>query len=309
MRRSALSARPADSHRLIRWCVVLSLLAGFLLPLTAAAQPARPGRPPRPPTSAELLQRALGQLATEAETVRRAGDFTSLKADFAQRFEGEIEPPDLLRALVRRAHRDPFIDAYIRWQLTSFDPDLPALNDRDFAHFMDAVPAFLENPAADPRVIDFFEQASRAGALKAERLELVRRAQAEMETRRNEADLLNHPAREYRAWVKSKLGETGPRPRQWMIEELSALLTAGWPVSTVKGAITRAFRASTEDETFTARERRMVSEQLRTLIRPGRRWVREITFLASGEVRLALSRSEVDQRDVTNWSDRLFGRE
>src|SRR5690606_20765169 len=116
---------------------------------------------------------------------------------------------------------------------------------------------------------------------------------------------LNRPAERFRQWVEDQLGETGVRPRQWMMEELAAMIAAGWPVSDLKSAMSRDFSASVTDETFTSAQRAMLVNQLRTMIGPGRRWVKEVTYLASGEVKVAVWTSRVDRGDVENWANRL----
>ncbi len=290
------------SPRMFLWLIALVLMWSSTAALAQTSRPARrdSGRQP--------MQQLIAQLVDEAVAAREAGAISE-EADIASRIEsGDFDDVEILRAIVRRQHRDPFVDAYIRWQLTSFDVELPAMSDRDFITLMDNTPAFVENPAADPRVVSFFEQAERAGALAPDRIEFIRRAQAEMESRQQVAEMQNLPAVRFRQWVEDQLGETGVRPRQWMMEELAAMITAGWPVSDLKSAMSRDFSASVADETFTTAQRAMLVNQLRTVIGPGRRWVKELTYLASGEVKVAVWTSRVDQGDVENWTNRLAGR-
>lgn len=287
----------------------IALGLGIALPLSA--QTSKPGRPVRPGSTRSVMQQVIERLTEQAIEAKKTGEIPDEPTIAAEIEESgaKVDEVDVLRAMVRRQHRDPFVDAYIRWQLTGFDVTLPEISDRDFITFMDNAPAFVENPAADPRIVSFFEQAERAGAHAPDRVEFIRRAQAEMETKQREAVRLNEPATKYREWVAEQLGETGVRPRQWMMEELAAKIAAGWPVSDIKGAMSRAYSDSVNDETFTPEQRAMLVNQLKTIIGPGRRWVKEITYLASGEVKVAVWTSSVDMGDVENWTNRLAGRD
>lgn len=289
----------------------LLLAVGLSVTLPLSAQTSKPGRPVRPGSTRSVMQQVIERLTELAIDAKKTGEIPEEPTIVGELGDSAtlVDEVEVLRAMVRRQHRDPFIDAYIRWQLTGFEVTLPEINDRDFITFMDNAPAFVENPASDPRIVSFFEQAERAGAHAPERVEFIRRAQAEMETKQREAERLNEPATKYREWVAEQLGKTGVRPRQWMMEELAAKITAGWPVSDIKGAMSRAYSDSVKDESFTPEQRAMLVNQLKTIIGPGRRWVKEITYLASGEVKVAVWTSSVDMGDVENWTNRLAGRD
>ncbi|MHC4429292.1 MAG: hypothetical protein ACYS0D_11935, partial [Planctomycetota bacterium] len=103
-------------------------------------------------------------LKAEAETQRE--DPTSLPSwpDFAKRDEAptEIAPEDLVEALTQRADKDPFTDAYIRWQLSSFDLDLNLLDAATFGRLVRQAPVLMANPRADSQVIALFDRVTDA---------------------------------------------------------------------------------------------------------------------------------------------------
>ena len=65
------------------------------------------------------------RLTAEAQKIRKTGGDLPDTPDFAERHPATVDMDELRQVLVKRAHRDPFTDAYVRWQLTSFDPGLP----------------------------------------------------------------------------------------------------------------------------------------------------------------------------------------
>ena len=120
----------------------------FLIALLSIGDCASDGRA----ASGTTIEAAIKQLTREARRFQTAPLGLPGEPDFARRFEGTIEADDLDRALRRRTHRNPFIDAYVRWQLTSFADDSQALQELDeqsFGAFMRHAPAMVANPRAD----------------------------------------------------------------------------------------------------------------------------------------------------------------
>lgn len=277
---------------------------------TAAIQVARAqSPPPGARQSAKAIEQAIRQLTAEAEQALREARIDALsRPDFHSRFQGgSILESDLIAALTTIQHRQSFIDAYIRWQLTSFDPAWPDLDDRAFARFMDSTPRLLDNPRADPNVLDVLRRAESGGPLAPQFIAQLRADLAALEERTRRIEAMNRPAIEFRAWVAKKLGDTGPRPRQWMIEELAARIAAGWEVSDIKGDITRNFTASVSDQSFTPEQREMVYAQLLTLRGRKRVFAGEVTFLANGAIRASESTAQVTNENLETWRRRLAG--
>ena len=116
----------------------------------------------------QIHEEAIKLLAEEARQAKADLALPTETPDFADRFDREMDPADILRTIARRGNRDPFIDAYIRWQFTSFDVSLPDLDDRNFARLMDEAPTMVENPKADRSAIALLDQYDRAGELSPE---------------------------------------------------------------------------------------------------------------------------------------------
>lgn len=254
------------------------------------------------------MREAIRQLTEEATIVKKQLRIESEEADFADRFEHEVEDRDVIDAILKRSHRDTFIDAYIRWQLTSFDVELPEMSDGAFADFMDQTPAMVENPKADERTITQFEGAESRGPMIDKVIARIRAAELTLDEKTRIAEHMNRPAVEFRKWVGKQLGDKGLRPRQWMMEKLRALARAGWSISGQKGRLTREFTLSVDDETFEPRQRVLLIRQLSTLIGFERKYLGEITYLASGRIDVTLRSVAIDQDDVDRWADRLMGR-
>ena len=107
----------------------------------------------QPPEKHQRIREARHLLIEEAIEAQKNELLPTLSPDFAKRFGHQIPQADLTQAILVRTHPDPFVDAYVRWQLTSFDPSLPQLSDQEFANFMDAIPALIPNPRAEPEVV------------------------------------------------------------------------------------------------------------------------------------------------------------
>ena len=269
--------------------------------------PPPPGATSQSSRDHELIREARRLLISEALDAKKNQQLPTLSPDFAQRFDREIPNADLSQAILEPTHRDPFVDAYVRWQLTSFDPALPEFNDQQFADFMDNIAALVQNPRADPQIIDTLERLAESAVLPAQRLQQLQEDVAELDRRTTITAQFNEPAISFAQWVQRKLGETGPRPRQWLLARCAATIRAGWSTRSIKTRITRNFTASLDDKSFTTDHRRLVVQQAQQLVGFKRRFVNEVTFLANGSVRVTFSTGGVDRDDVKRWSDRLAG--
>ena len=261
----------------------------------------------QPPGKHQHIREARRLLIEEALEAQKNELLPTLSPDFAKRFEHQIPQADLTQAMLVRTHHDPFVDAYVRWQLTSFDPPLPRLSDREFAIFMDAIPALIPNPRADPEVIGALELIEDRLVLSARRFQQVRDDVAQLDRRTNLAERFNEPAISFSKWVQDKLGPTGPRPRQWLLARCAATIQADWSTRSIKTSITHNFTASIDDQSLTTDHRRLIVQQAQRLVGSKHRFVKDVTFLANRTVRVTFSSSGVDRDDVKRWSDRLAG--
>ncbi|MGI9013170.1 MAG: hypothetical protein ACR2GY_02865 [Phycisphaerales bacterium] len=302
---------------LLMWAACTMTLLAPAAPAFAQQQMPRQQQPAPPQairTEDQALRIMLGQLAEEAEAARSAAAFTHASPDIKSRFLADHPEVDvliteaaILRALATPQSRDAFADAYIRWQLTSFEPSFAAFDDRAFFRFMQAAPAMVHNPQADPRFLADLERIERMGPLSPENVAQLRE---HLESRSKDAaiaEAMNRPATEYRDWVAARLGEDGLHPRLWLIERLTAMIHAGWPVRNIKSEITRNFTSSIDDASFTEDDRRNLLMHISSLRGFKREWLHEATFFADGSCDFSIYSSSITQANVDEWRKRLYG--
>ncbi len=277
----------------------------FLIALLSIGDCASEGRA----ASGATIQAAIKDLTREARRFQTDPFGLPGEPDFARRFGETIEADDLVAALCRRTHPNPFIDAYVRWQLISFAEDsraLGALDEQLFGAFLRHAPAMVANPRADRDLVALLKRGSESGPLSGADLRRLQRLERQLTQMTKRAELLNRPAIGFYEWAQEELGLTGPRPRQWLLCRCAATIAAGWPARPIKSAISRAFTESVSDPHFTPAQRRLVVTQTRRLIGLERTIINQMTFLADGSLRVTFSRSRVDAKDVEAWIERLM---
>ncbi len=261
---------PFDGYR--RRLAVL-VTAGLLVAAPATAQ-----SPPRSP--AAILATAIKTLLDEARLAKTEGQLPRLDADYAPRAGPPLPPLIVGRQLIRRADRDPFVDAYVRWQLTSFEPALPEMTDREFERFLSELPPMLENPRANGSLLGDVNAALGAGALPESTQAALRRRLDTMAAQASRARTMNRPAMNLYDWVASQLPQTGARALQLQLARLDALVDAGWPSDAAKSRLEDLFNASARDRSFTADQRRLGASQAQRL---------------AGRTRVFLTSARIDQ--------------
>jgi len=282
-----------------RWSVVLELL--LVLPLWCSGiAHGQTSRPMPPAKKGAVIKSALKQLEAEAREVMKAPLFSLESPDFASRSDQAIEQPDLFDASTRPQHRDPFIDAYIRWQLTSFDFELLDLDDRDFEKLMQQAPAMVANPRADEELVARFAQAEKQPTSPTDSKHL-REVAKELDRRTEVAATFNRPAEQWREWLESEFAGNTARQLHLKMERAAATIRAGWPSREAKAALTKAFKAAAMDSTLTDLDRHAIAAHARTLTGMKRRSINEITFAADGSVSVTFTSAAIDKDDVNKW--------
>lgn len=287
-------------------------VAANALALCCLAVPRAEAEPtPRAAGSGPALREAIQALILEGRQIHHGDRPMPAEADFAARFNKPIDEARLLETLTDRVNRDPFLDAYCRWQLTSFCTTRPVLLDldnRDFLRLLRRAPTMIENPRADPKTLAVFKKARAAGSLSNRNLKRLRHLTDELVHRTAKARELSEPAAHFYEWVQEQLGGAGPRPRQWLILRCARTITAGWPTRGIKTEMTRDFTEIANDRRFSAAERHLIAQQVRALAGWNRQSVNKVSFMADRSVRVTLSTSGVDNSDVKRWTERLMGR-
>ena len=136
---------------------VVALALGLATPLSSP-----PGNDK--PRAGNLAQ-CIRMLTDEAEKSKADGALVRNTADFAKSFGDPPAQPALLEKILRPIASDDFTDAYVRWQLTSFDPPAFTMTELAFERLVETLPAFIEHPRAQASLIDVMQKAAAVGAL------------------------------------------------------------------------------------------------------------------------------------------------
>lgn len=95
----------------------LPLLSSAIVLMVVGGRALAQGRPTTAANSA--LQDAIRALVMEAEGHLKSGAILREKADYFAPSQQEVHENELLEAMSRRISRNAFVDAYVKWQLTS----------------------------------------------------------------------------------------------------------------------------------------------------------------------------------------------
>ncbi len=253
---------------------------------------------------AEMVQ----VLVLEASEMKSGLRLPTEQPDFANRTSLTADPEDIGLAIVSTHHKDVLIDAYVRWQLTSFKKAaLPELDDRAFQQAIRSLPRLLENPRAQGDVIGLFERAEKQRRVSASDRERLEEMNRELQKRSALVEPYNLPAIGLREWLLEQCGETGIRQHMVRIEWCAATIAGGWPTRAVKTEMTKAMADAGADETISGRDRMRLAGMVGDLDGMSRRLVREVAFMADGSVEVGFSTAQVTSDDVKRWTDRLLG--
>jgi len=297
-----------DCHFTSRIVLVAIISLGFTQVVPPdVAQADRPARG-RGGSADTAVKRAVALLVEEAKQAMTDLTLAHDAPDFATRFPETIPAEDLLAVVTAPQDEEPFIDAYVRWQMTSFEIEWPTeIENRAFAKLIDNAPRLIDNPRADPAVLTTLKQAEAGGPMNPRTVEQAREYVEDVEHRAMLAEQLNKPALELFDWLAERLGETGERPRVWMLVRLAAFARAGWPVSNLKGDITRAFTDSVADESFTSEGRRLVVLFASRLVGPERQHLESVVWFADGRIALNIGVVSISHDNIDQWRKRLNG--
>ena len=238
--------------------VVLVVLACGAMPREAALPSESQDSP------SKVWREAVRVLVEEAGTDAAA---RRIKANFAERFGQTLDPGLVGSKLVRRLHEDHAIDAYVRWQLTSFDPVLPTMNDRAFRRLLKTLPPLPVNPYAEDRLVrDLFRALEAAPISDADR----RVVEGMLDTARDRsagADATRRAALGFREWVRTRQSVPGQRTLLVLLSDAEAIAKAGWDIRPVKDQLDAAFAAAASRASFEIDQRRDVARPCRPACR------------------------------------------
>lgn len=247
-----------------------------------------------------ILAEAIKTLTDEARQAKKTQQLPRQKADFATSFNQTLPSELVSRKIIRQINRDDFVDAYVRWQLTSFDPTLPELDDREFASFVNSLPKLLDHPRADKLLLSDINKAIRAGILDEKSREQLSSKITECTRMTSVASALNIPNTRLRTWILSQLPQTGAKPIQLKLDQLSITVQAGWPVDRIKTQLDKLFEKSDRDRSFTIKQRQTVARQAQMLIGINRIFLARAN-ITDGTISADFGDSGVYDFEVRRW--------
>lgn len=249
-------------------CTISVVLLVVLLPLNSYAIQSPPKR-----TSAAALQYAIKLLTQEAEQAKSEEKLPRQTANFYREFKKsenvEINSKMVWEKIRRPLSKDPFIDSYIRWQLTGFNPTMPDADDfedSDFENFLNSLPQLLGNPRSDRNTLAKINQALGREQVSDEDAEKLNEMDKEIRNKSNQVNNLNKPGIQLRNWVDKQVGNKGHRIHQARLERLAAMVKTGWNAERHKRTIAQGFENSKRDYSLTPEMRRRIAEQAQQLV-------------------------------------------
>lgn len=221
---------------------------------------------------AGLLQQAVRELTAEARIALQDGAITRRSPTFAAAFLRErdaaadsIPPQVAWNALRRKQNNDPFIDAYIRWQLTGFNPQPPdedSLAQEQFERFLVDLPPYLFNPRSESQVVYRVNAALARTRLTDEQAAEISALNKDLIDRSRSTIALNAPAIALRVWIEQNVSDRGMRIHQIRLERIAAMVAGGWNPDQLKRRMTRDLEAAVKDYAFTPAQRARVAQQM-----------------------------------------------
>lgn len=121
----------------------MALLAPTLLMVVLASTP--PANDAADPDAD--LRKAVEMLVQEAaRSWRESNDWPRTRPDFAQSTDIKLTNEQVLRAMAARIHENTMLDAYAKWQLLSYNPDVSQASLAGIELLINAMPGLLRTP-------------------------------------------------------------------------------------------------------------------------------------------------------------------
>jgi hypothetical protein len=286
--------------------VVMLWLIGLLSLITPWQSAAIGDKPQQPPLDLDAIIELLRQEGLAA--VKDQFNWPRPEADFADEHSLSLDNDELIARLCRRCDDHPCVDAYIRWQLLSFSPDLEMVGGRLAARLLDALPPVQVRPMLsdeDRETIELLEDNDRVRRIDVEAARaIVIRHWSMLEM----IDRANRPAIAYRAELIDRLPlDDGLRLGARLVD-MRQLMEAG---DTAARDELRKLKADAKkyrrDRRLTVRARRAIVTQLEPLVGHRQVRVRQVLFKADGRAVIRRTTIKFDDDDLATISHYLLG--
>ena len=182
------------------------------------------------------------QLTSNGESVFSRED--SPEKRFRIELAGKVDTRVFERKILKPTHDNPFVDAYVRWKLTTFDIDLENLSDLAFQTLLEGLPDYPENPRANRTLCDTVARAAtREKPLNRPEIVSLKNKLEEVRTQYKIAKSHIKPADQFRLWVIEELQNNPPRLALAHLERIAATVSAGWKANRTLSQAESAFAA------------------------------------------------------------------
>lgn len=249
------------------------------------------------------LQLAIGQLREEGQAFRGTGNLPRQQPDFADSFAHRVRAEDVIDAITQVQDRDDAaVDAYIRWQLLSFNVDLSGMDDAAFDRLIAHLPRLERCPSANTEIHKTLERLALGAGRNAD-------VKAELEQRWNavhfedkQVELLNQPALKFRELVADAMPETGMRRVGVLLFDLQGRIASASDTRAVKTRLTKALRERMNDDTISLEQRWRLLRYIEDLPGDETRIVRDVVFYATQPADVRYSTYAIRSTDVKKWT-------
>lgn len=282
----------------MKLCAALALL---WMCAAGGAPQSRPAAPER--AAAAIMAEGLRLLTDEARESLEKRQLVRPAANFADEFKQQVPQQLVSQKIVRQLHSDPFIDAYIRWQLTSFKGvALPAaLNDRQFQKILDELPGLIQNPRADRELIDALIAKTKLGPLSEPQQGVINTQLNDLSERTSQASALNQAPLQFRTWVRDQESGAAVRVLLSDLEQCTALVQAGWPSDECKAKLEKSLSEKSRDRSLTSEQRQIVIDRMRQLIGKKNLYITSAA-LRDGAIAVEYGDTGIYDFDVRKWA-------
>jgi hypothetical protein len=261
------------------------------------------------PASLREGRQAILDLREEADAWTRGERELPEHPDYARRCLLTIERDDLLDQLCRTHTSRPAVDAYVRWQLTSYAPRIDELKDWQVDKVIRTLPRLITNPTAGEAVISHFNALRERCKTDRAYVDVMKHDWERLCGERDLQETLNVPARRYAEYwlehARETQGNGGSLEPRIAWASLRLGLRAAWKVATEKGRLTRALSERRGNPSFEHRQRRALIGEIRDACGLSYEVLDDIRFYPKLAPRLTLGTRRISEDDAVRWIDAL----